>query len=152
MEKELIKVKKVAVEFFDHLGLKPEVKVEALPEGAKIEISGEDLGMLIGYHGEALEALQLLLGLIVNKQLGRPEWLRVVLDVGGWRAEREEVLRKLTTDAIEKASTSDQKIDLPPMSASQRRFVHLLVQEHPELTSFSEGFGAERHIVISKNQ
>ena len=154
MEKEkLAKVEKIADEFFSLLGVKPKIEIEETEESTLVKVDGEDLGILIGYHGETLESLQLLLSLIVNKQLGEENWVRTVLDVGGWRAEREEALKRLTEETIQRVLETKKPSVLPAMSASQRRFVHLLVQAHPDLVSQSEDSGSERHIVIAfKNQ
>jgi spoIIIJ-associated protein len=143
-------VEKIILEFFESLGIKPEVSLKEDDEGTLfIEAKGEELGILIGYHGETLEALQLLLGLVVNKKLESTEWRRVVLDVGGWRNEREEALKSLVSRALARVEETKQVVDLPPMPASQRRFVHLLLSDYPEIESHSEQEGADRHIVLS---
>ena len=149
MEKEkLKKIEKVSEDFFDRLGMKVKLALEELEGAVKIKVEGEDLGILIGHHGETLDSLQLLLTLIVNKELGEESWQRIVLDVGSWRNEREEALKKLTDEAAKKAS-KEGSAALPPMNSSERRFVHLFLEAYPQLTSHSEDEGINRHIVIT---
>ncbi len=149
-EKKLEVVKETAGEFIMKLGVVAEIEVEEKEDSSlAISLRGEDLGLLIGYHGETLESLQLLLNLIINKKLASQEWINVSLDVGGWREERQDALKKLAEEAVERAKTTGRPASLPAMSSSQRRFVHLFLQNFPEIESHSEDFGSSRHIVVS---
>lgn len=143
-------IEKIASQFFEKLGVDSEIQVKQDEEkNILIEASGENLGILIGYHGETLEALQLLLGIIINNELKSEDWHRVLLDVGGWRDERQEALKNLVSKALARVKETRQVVDLPPMPASQRRFVHTLLSEEPEIEAHSELEGPDRHIVVS---
>lgn len=148
-KKNLKAIEKLADDFFSLLGIKANIAIKAESDTINIDVSGDDLGILIGFHGETLEALQLLLNLMVNKHLGRQEWVHVILDVGGWRQEREDALRKLLEEAVQRAQDTQESTSLPALSAPQRRFVHVLLQEYPSLESHSEGEEPDRHIIIS---
>ncbi|MDP2670920.1 MAG: R3H domain-containing nucleic acid-binding protein [bacterium] len=143
------KIKDIASEFVGNLGIQADLEVEKQSDRVVVKILGENLGILIGFHGETLESLQLLLSLVVNKKLAPEEWLHVDLDVGGWKGEREEALRSLVEQATTKVKETGQPASLPPMPASQRRFVHLLFSEDSDLEAVSQDEGAERHIVIT---
>jgi spoIIIJ-associated protein len=132
------------------LGAEAKVAVVADTELIKIEIDGENLGLLIGYRGENLESLQLLLGIILNKRLGEGAGRPVLVDVGGWRKSREESLQILVEKELAKLSKGRSYVDLPPMPPSQRRAVHILVGQHDGLVSESVGEEPNRHVVIKK--
>lgn len=145
-------VEKTTNEIIGQIGLKATAEVVEEDTALKVSIEGDQLGVLIGYHGDTLESLQLLLTLIANRQTGEEDWRRVVVDIGGWRAERRESLKSV----VNKAAADIQELNLdhvslPIMSASQRREVHVLLGDNfPELTSQSEGEEPHRFIVISK--
>lgn len=112
-----------------------------------VTLSQQDSGVLIGYHGERIEALKLLLSLILNQ--GKSEFVPVSLDVNGYFERRAQSLYELADQAVEKAATSLQEILLPPLSGSERRLVHMYVAEkHPQVTTYSEGEGEARRLII----
>lgn len=105
----------------------------------KLEISGDDLGLLIGRRGgQTLDSLQYITTLAVNRQGG--EWVRILLDIGEYRAKREETIRYLARKSAEKASlTGGRRVPLEPMNAAERRIVHQAVQEFDGVETESEG-------------
>lgn len=111
-----------------------------------LEVQGEDLGILIGRRGETLSSLQFLLNLIVGKRLD--SWVRVVIDVEGYRARREESLRALAGRVADRVRRSGQPVTLEPMPANERRIVHLSLQESPHVTTESSGYGDERRVTV----
>lgn len=132
------------------VGLKASVSVTEEKEAIQVRIVGDELGVLIGYHGETLESLQLLLTLFVNKKLAIEEWRRVNLDIGDWCQERREVLRNMVEKGLKDMEGKKlERITLPSMSAAQRREIHVLVNEtYPEVISESEGEEPNRRVVI----
>lgn len=134
------------------VGLEAKVSVSEQPEAIKINIDGDNLGALIGYHGETLESLQLLSNLVVNNQ-EKGDWVRVIVDIGSYRAEKSESLVKLVERAAEDIRSGVQpRVSLSPMSASQRREVHLIVTENfADLKSESEGDEPYRRITLFKD-
>lgn len=125
------------------------VEVKNQPESLNIVVtlSQQDSGVLIGYHGERIEALKLILSLMVNQ--GKSEFTPVSLDVNGYFERRAQSLYELADQAVEKAATSLQEILLPPLSGSERRLIHVYVAEkHPHVTTYSEGEGVSRRLII----
>lgn len=112
----------------------------------KVEITGDNLGILIGYHGETLNQLQQILSLVINKKLGT--WVKIVIDVNGWREERKQAITNMATQAISRARQSGQSQVLPTLSAYERRIVHSLVSENDDVDSHSEGEGVNRKLII----
>lgn len=148
---------KLTKEFVEHiikeLGLKASVTTNLNQELVAVTIEGDNLGALIGYHGETLESLQLILSLMLNRSLKEQDWRRVVVDVGGWREERKETLKNMVEKAASEISQSGEgRVSLPPMSASQRRDVHVIVSESfPEYSTVSEGEEPYRKVFLVKN-
>jgi spoIIIJ-associated protein len=139
----------VAEEFFSDIGVEAEIsvtKAEGEEESYIISLTGPDLGALIGYHGETLNALQLILSLIVSHQLDH--WVRLTLNAGDWRERRGESLEAMALHAISKVVATGTEVEMPPMSPSDRRIIHLALKDHPEVTSESSGEGNFRRVVI----
>lgn len=145
-------IKEVAEEFVTDLGVKAEVSVteETTEEGPSylVALQGEDLAVLIGFHGETLNSLQLLLSLIVSKKLD--QWTRLTLDAGDWRAKRFETLSDMALSAADKVVSSGEEMSLPIMSSSDRRLVHLALQDHANVITESAGEEGYRRVVIKK--
>lgn len=133
-------------ELLGHMGLSPVVTGHADEESVNLRIDGEDLGILIGRRGQTLESLQYLTSLAVNRQGG--EWMRINLDIGDYRAKREESLRALAQRAALKAESSGRRVALDPMSAAERRIVHQELQEFGGVVTQSEGQDPYRRVVI----
>jgi spoIIIJ-associated protein len=116
------------------------------PPSVTLSVSGEYSGILIGRRGETLAAIQFLLGLMINKQVKR--WVRVVIDVEGYRERREQMLRDMAYRAAERAQRYKQPIMMEPMIPSERRVVHLTLQDHPYVATHSVGEGENRRVVV----
>lgn len=112
----------------------------------QVQLEAEDPGILIGYHGETLAAIQLLLGMIAYRQTG--EWIRVLVNVGDYREKRQESLERMAQSAAEKVKFSSEEQALPEMNATDRRLVHLALANDPEVATESEGEGRNRRVVI----
>jgi len=113
----------------------------------RINIVGKDMGLLIGRRGETLNALQFILGLIVNRKI--EEKVRITLDVEGYRKKREESLEALALKLSEKVKKTKRKIVMRPMSSQERRIVHTTLQEDPQIITFSTGEEPNRKVIIS---
>jgi spoIIIJ-associated protein len=142
--------KKLTQKVLKLLDVVASVDSEVSDDVIKIDIEGDDLGLLIGYRGENVESLQLILGVMLNRQLGSEKWVPVLVDVGGWRQQREESLRALVKREIENMAPDQLSVELPTMPPAQRRSVHLLVSESEGLESESVGEGADRRVVIKR--
>lgn len=128
------------------LGIAAEVSVEAVGEVAQITLATEETGMLIGYHGETLEGLQLLLSLMVAKKLG--EFVRLSIEVGDYKKNREAYLKDMVLQAKDKVLTENTPVSLPHLKSWERRVVHMILADDTEVVSESEGEGRERTLVI----
>ncbi len=113
----------------------------------RINIVGKDMGLLIGRRGETLNALQFILGLIVNRKI--EEKVRITLDVEGYRKKREESLEALALKLSEKVKKTKRNIVMRPMSSQERRIVHTTLQEDPQIITFSTGEEPNRKVIIS---
>lgn len=117
-------------------------------ENIKIKVGeSEEAGFLIGYHGQTLESIEFILSLILFYNLEK--WQRVCLEVGDYQERKEEILKNMVLKAMEKVKFLKEPVSLLPMSAKERRFVHMYLKEHESFGTSSEGEGSERHIVIS---
>ena len=116
-------------------------------EGAAIAVSGEGLGLLIGRHGDVLDAVQHLAGLAANH--GRSGYYRITVDIENYRAKRAETLRQLARRMAEKTLKYRRNNTLEPMNASERRIIHTEVQSIEGVTTYSIGSDADRRIVIA---
>lgn len=136
------------------IGLKAKIEAKENDNLIEVSIEGENLGALIGYHGETLESLQLLLSLMLNRTLKEEDWKRVIVDIGSWRQERQEALKDMIEKAIEEIEqTGNSRVSLPPMSASQRREVHIIVADSfSSYQTESEGQDPYRKVFLAKNK
>jgi len=111
-----------------------------------VDVHGNDLGVLIGRRAEILNALQYLVNLIVSKRV--EHWIQVVVDVEGYRARRERQLRQMARRMADQALKTGRRQVLEPMSASERRIIHLELRDHPEVTTQSVGEEPARKVTI----
>ena len=110
------------------------------------DIKGDDLGILIGRRGQTLSCLQYIVRLIVAHQT--EAWLPIVIDVEGYRQRRYEALQALAWRMAEQVKSRQAPVSLEPMSAYERRIVHLTLADHPDVTTQSSGVGEARRVVI----
>ncbi len=111
-----------------------------------IEVSGPDSGIVIGRQGQTLDALEFVLNRILEKR--NPGMQRVMVDAEGYRGRREEKLRDLAIEQATRVRQTRRPISLDPMSPRDRRTVHMAIEELSEVTTYSEGEGRDRHVVI----
>ena len=112
----------------------------------QVDIDGDMQGVLIGYRGETLDALQYLTSLQVNR--GASEYYRVVLDTQGYRAKREQTLVRLAERLATKARRTHKRVTLEPMNPYERRILHSALQDFPGVATHSEGEEPNRRVVI----
>ena len=114
---------------------------------AVIDISGEDLGMLIGRRGESLMAFQYVVNLVMTRRY--PGRGSVTIDVEEYRRRREQQLISLAERMADRVREDGDPITLEPMSAAERRLVHLALVDDPDVETNSTGEGDSRKVVIS---
>ena len=124
-----------------------QIEVSESEEQLRMQLSGENMSILIGRRGETLDALQYLTSLNVNRN--REEYLRVSLDTENYRAKREEALRKLAVRMANRAKKSGRRVALEPMNPNERRILHSALQNDPEVTTHSEGEEPYRRVIIT---
>jgi spoIIIJ-associated protein len=112
-----------------------------------LDVAGDDVGLLIGRHGETLSSLQYLVNACLSSTL--PRHTRVVVDVEHYRDRREQSLRGIAIRAADRARRDGHPVTLQPMPPNERRIVHLTLQSSPFVTTESTGDGAERRVVVS---
>lgn len=122
--------------------------IEEAEESFMVSIETKDAGRLIGARGESLDGLQLLVNQMVARKVGEEGFKRVVIDVEGWRKQKEEELVQSAKSWGKQVLETEKEIELEPMSAWQRRIVHMTISEMEGLESESAGEGRDRHIVI----
>ena len=125
---------------------KPVIKVDTEEETA-VDIVGKDVALLIGKHGQTLDALQYLISIGANK--GRAEKRRVILDAEGYRQRQQELLEKRAREYAQAVKEQGQEAVLEPQSARDRRIIHLALVDDEDIYTYSEGMGENRHVVIS---
>lgn len=146
---EELNVQGIVEEFLQNTKLNCNVSVEQTDEGYIINIYGEDAGIVIGRHGDCLEAIQYLLSLIINKE--NDEHVRIILDSEGYRAKRVETLQSLAARMANKAIKEHRPVKLEPMSSYERRIIHTRLQDNSEVTTQSQGVEPNRFLVIYPN-
>ncbi|MGE5560524.1 MAG: RNA-binding cell elongation regulator Jag/EloR [Chloroflexota bacterium] len=129
------------------MGIAVECQAHDNGEAIEIDVSGADVGGLIGRRGQTLDALQYLVNLAANKNAA--EHRRIIVDAEGYRRRREETLRRLAVQLAERARRSGRDVVLEPMAAYERRIIHLELQDHPYVTTRSIGEEPYRKVVIT---
>ena len=125
---------------------KGEVGVEGRDEQVLVGVEVENPAILIGFKGRTLMPLQFIVSLMVKKALDK--WVRVLLDINGYRGEQKLRLEEKTKEAIGRAVASGDAVSLPAMSSFERRICHMAAAEIGGVASESEGEGWNRHVVV----
>ncbi len=119
--------------------MKLDVRIEKLTaaEQVTLNLRGEDLGILIGKHGQTLDALQYLTNLAAHRD--SEERVRVVIDVEDYRKRREETLARLAHRLADRVKLRGERVVLEPMSPHERKVIHTTLQDDLRVTTYSEG-------------
>jgi len=129
------------------MGISDEISVlQDEDNNLNVKLSAENIGIVIGRRGETLDALQYLLGLVVNKY--SDDFMRVTLDVGNYREKREETLEKLAKRLADKVSKTRKNMTLEPMNPYERRIIHATLQDYQSVETYSIGEEPNRKVVI----
>jgi len=127
-----------------------QVEIEEQEDNFKVNIDCQEKGLLIGNFGETISSLQLVLSIMIYKQLGK--WRTIIVDVGDYREQRKERLEKMALNAAQKAKFTKEKIEMPFLNSAERRIIHLALQEDTEVETESQGEGRERRLIIKPVQ
>lgn len=129
--------------------MKIDASVEVYDAGGfiAVDVSSEDTALFIGQKGETIDALQYLVNVAAFKE--RDFFKRIVLDAEGYRQRRVEAIQGMAHRTARKALRERRTVEMPPMSSSERRVVHLYLSENPNVTTESEGTGDGRRVMVS---
>jgi spoIIIJ-associated protein len=131
------------------IGVQARIELNEDDESIVASCSGRDLGLLIGKHGQTIDAVQYLVNAIVFRTHPDERPKPVVVDAAGYRARRQQALDALAVRSAERAVSSGRPVELDPMTAVERKVVHLRLKEYPGVTTSSEGTEPNRYVVIS---
>lgn len=141
----------VAKDFLDELFFSMGMKVEiAITEGEgalDINLSGDDMGIIIGKRGDTLDAIQYLTSLVVNRLEG--DYTKVSIDTENYRAKRKEALAALAGRIADKVVKTGRRHIFEPMNPYERRVIHATLQSHPTVHTYSIGEEPNRKVVVA---
>lgn len=152
-EEEKVSEEDVAKKFLDDVfaAMKMEVSVSAKYDEAEkeleVNLTGDDMGILIGKRGQTLDSLQYLVSLVVNK--GQEEYVRVKLDTENYRQRRKATLENLAKNVAYKVKRTKRPVSLEPMNPYERRIIHSALQDDKYVTTYSEGEEPFRKVVVA---
>ncbi len=132
------------------MGVVLTVTIEESPEGTRINLEGEDGGVLIRRGGEGLQALQHVVATAFRRQLG--DDTRVVVDCNGFRRDKDAEIKQMARYMAEKARSSGMAQEMGPLNPYERRIVHIAIAEDPTVSSESIGDAFMKTVIISARQ
>jgi spoIIIJ-associated protein len=140
-------VREVLERILEAIGVRAHVEFREEAETVVATLTGRELGLVIGKHGQTIDAIQYLVNAIVWRQHG-DERKPIVVDAAGYRARRQASLDALAVRHAEQAVSSGSPVDLEPMTAVERKVVHERLKEYPGVSTRSEGTEPNRYVVI----
>lgn len=140
------KAKTFLYEMFAKMSLNVMIEKRITADRVILQVRGENLGLLIGKHGQTLDAIQYLTNLVANKDEG--VHAHIMVDVEEYRTRREATLQDLAKRLADKAKRNRHRVSLEPMNAYERKIIHTALQNVSNIKTYSEGEGSYRHIVI----
>jgi spoIIIJ-associated protein len=140
-------VREVLERIATEIGVAAQVRVRQEQDGILGEFVGDDLGPLIGHHGQTIDAIQHLVYRIALRRVGGP--VRVVVDAAGYRERRAVALRAAADQAAELAVRERRPVELEPMGALERKVVHEHLKPRHDVETYSEGQEPERRLVVA---
>jgi len=132
------------------MGVELTTRIEDSPEGTRINLEGDDGGVLIRRGGEGLQALQHVVATAFRRQLGDDN--RVVVDCNGFRKDKDAEIKQIARFMAEKARTSGMPQEIGPLNPYERRIVHIAIAEDPTVSSESIGDAFMKTVIISARQ
>ena len=123
------------------------VEYDAENREMNVDLSGDDMGVLIGKRGQTLDSLQYLTSLVVNK--GEDNYIRVKVDTENYRKRRQDTLENLAKNIAFKVKRTRRSVSLEPMNPYERRIIHSALQNDKFVTTHSEGEEPFRHVVVT---
>ncbi len=124
-----------------------DVKYDEAEKNMDVDLSGDDMGVLIGKRGQTLDSIQYLLSLVINKNM--EDYIRVKVDTENYRQRRKETLENLAKNIAYKVKRTKRPVSLEPMNPYERRIIHSALQNDKYVTTHSEGEEPFRRVVVS---
>lgn len=146
-EEAKAKAEKFLKDVFASIEMEVDIKADYTDEVLNVELSGDDMGILIGKRGQTLDSLQYLTSLVVNKE--KSGYIRVKVDTENYRSRRKETLEKLAKNIAFKVKRTRRPVFLEPMNPYERRIIHSALQNDPYVTTHSEGEEPYRKVVVT---
>lgn len=131
----------------DNMSLEADIDIKEGSNGINIDISGTNMGTIIGYRGETLDSLQYLVSLVINKNHDLP-YKRVTLDTESYRKKREDTLKRVADKTAYKVRRNRRAFKLEPMNPYERRIIHSALQNYNDIKTYSEGEEPYRRIIV----
>lgn len=150
--RKIITVEDLVRDFLDNMfsamnmAVKVDINIDNVEGSMDIELSGEDMGLLIGKRGQTLDSIQYLVSLVANKE--KEKYIRVKVDTENYRQRRKETLESLAKNISYKVKRSKRSVSLEPMNPYERRIIHSALQNDKFVSTRSEGEDPFRHVVI----
>ena len=135
-------------DFTDKLNEDVSYKIEKEKSGLKVELNSQNLGYLIGYRGEALNAMQVILTNIASKEI--EEKVKVILDIANYKDARKKTLEDLAVKLEKTVIKKGKQVTLEPMTSYERKIIHTKLQDSEKVRTYSIGEGDKRRVVIAK--
>lgn len=130
------------------IGIEADIRVSDRGEEMIANIEGDDLGLFIGRHGQTMDAVQYLANIIIFRNSDRRK--RIVIDAEDYRGRRMEILHGLADRGAKEVSRGRRQYELKPMSASERRIIHVYLQERDDVETYSDGREPYRRVIIAR--
>ncbi|HEU4702778.1 MAG TPA: R3H domain-containing nucleic acid-binding protein [Conexibacter sp.] len=141
------RVRRMLEEIVDAVGVDAEIEVTEDAGGIQANLDGEDLGLLIGRHGQTIDAIQHLAYRIAYR--GEEDRKRVTVDAAGYRERRAALLQQDADEAVEEALRTGEPVALDAMNAVERRVVHEYLRDRDGVETYSEGTEPDRYLVVA---
>jgi spoIIIJ-associated protein len=146
-EELLEEVRNLVTSVINAMGFESRIDVYDAGSFIAVDVASDNTALFIGQKGETIDALQYLTNSAVYRK--RPFVKRIILDAEGYRQRRVEAIQGIAHRTARRAIRERRTVELPPMNPSERRIVHLFLQDNPQVTTASEGSGANRRVMIS---
>lgn len=141
------RVEELLERILDAVGVEAQITIVEDEESLTANIEGEDLGLLIGRHGQTIDAIQHLAYRVAFR--GAPRRKRVTVDAAGYRDRRAAILQHDADEAVAEALRIGAPVALDAMNAVERRVVHEYLRDREGITTYSEGVEPDRHLVVA---
>ena len=146
-QEQLVRAENFLREVFAAMDIEVTWQQSEAEDGVVFNLEGEDLGILIGKHGQTLDSLQYLVNLTANRGVAEGR-IRIIIDIEGYRARREETLMRLAGHLAEKACRIGEEVHLEPMNRHERKIIHMALQDNRRVSTYSAGEEPRRYVVI----